>query len=274
MPDMWGVISIIVTWALYLGTLGAAGTVFCTSVFSLLATRKTATAFAGLGLLAAITSFMLKGVALTGNASGMTDPVMLGLLWSTQNGTALMLQVIGLALILTGLTAVRLPGSIIALAAFVSTGHIADQSNFLLSALLFLHLAAAAFWIGILIPLKRALLSPIKAADLGHRFGKMASLAVPALIVAGVILSYVLTGSIAGLVTTWYGLWLIVKVSLVAMLLTLAAANKLRFVPKLVAGDATAAFKLSRSISAEWIAISLILAVTAIITTTQSPPHL
>ena len=76
------------------GVLGSTGLVLVRFVFR----RETAgmhgllgrqaVAFALLALLASGIGFTLKGTAMTGEASGMTDPEMLGLAWQTQAGTS------------------------------------------------------------------------------------------------------------------------------------------------------------------------------------------
>jgi len=138
-----------------------------------------------------------------------------------------------------------------------------------------LHLLVAAFWIGILTPLRR--LSSQKdtldaAAKLGERFGSFATIAVPVLIIAGVIMTWQLIGSVSAMISTSYGLALLLKIAGVAVLLGLAAVNKLRFVPVMLSGDFTAGQRLSRSIQLEWIAVLLILFVTAILTSTLTLP--
>ena len=65
---------------------------------------------------------------------------------------------------------------------------------------------------------------------------------------------------------------LIIKVLLVAILLSLATANKLRFMPRLRAGDPTAANHLAKSISIEWLVVVLVLAITAVMTSNLMLP--
>ncbi|MEX0308805.1 MAG: copper resistance D family protein, partial [Tateyamaria sp.] len=153
-------------------------------------------------------------------------------------------------------------------------GHVPAKDTPWLSALLLIHLIVAAFWIGILGPLQRlALQGTAEAtADLGHRFGQIAALAVPLLILAGLVIAYVLVGSIGALIGTGYGQALILKVAIVGLLLGAAAVNKLRFVPKLAEGDRSAAGNLSRSITYEWIAFIAILFVTATLTSALTLP--
>lgn len=280
MPDIWGFAAIAVKFGLYLGVLTSAGLVLAALIFQVTGIRLLATAFGALGLIAAVGSFALNGAALTGDSSGLTDPEMLGLLWSTQVGTALALRLAGVALLLMGLFLgqmglwISAVGGILALLSFAVIGHVPDREMLWLNALLVFHLAAVSLWIGILTPLKR-LATTRKAADaaeLGHRFGRLAAIFVPLLILAGVVMSYVLTGSLSALLTTAYGQALLIKVLLVAGLLSLAAVNKLRFVPRLVDGDANAARGLSKSISLEWVAVLAILLVTAVLTSVLTLP--
>ena len=134
---------------------------------------------------------------------------------------------------------------------------------------------AVALWIGVLTPLKR-LASQAEtygmAADVGHRFGVVASVTVPVLILVGGYMGYQLVGSFSALIGTGYGQAMILKVLLVAGLLGLAAANKLRFIPALRSGDPAAARHLSKSISIEWLVILAVLGVTALLTTHLTLP--
>jgi putative copper resistance protein D len=85
-------------------------------------------------------------------------------------------------------------------------------------------------------------------------------------------MSYMLVGSMAALIQTGYGQALIIKVLLVAILLGLAAANKMRFIPRLRAGDPIAANHLAKSISIEWLVVLFVLAVTAVLTSNLTLP--
>ena len=287
MPDTWELASALARFLLYFGVLGSTGLVLVRIVFR----RETgglhgpmvrqATTLAVLTLLASGIGFALKGAAMTGEVSGMTDPEMLGLVWQTPVGTALVLRVAGLALVLVGLWVsgigiwIAAAGGILALWSFSGVGHVADAAQFWLEFLLLLHLAGAAFWIGILSPLRmiasdRASLS--LAAGLGHRFGRIAAFTVPVLIAAGIVMAWRLLGSVAALVATGYGLTLLAKIGAVACLLAAAAANKLRFVPAMRNGDRMAAVGLRRSIAVEWAVVCLVLMATAALTTVPDLP--
>jgi putative copper resistance protein D len=281
MPDVWAITAIVTKFALYLGVLTSVGTVMTTALFQLKHTRGLSIVFALIGLIAALFAFSLRGANLTGDASGMIDPEMLGLLWSTPVGTALALRLLGLVILLVGLFIgsfgkyVSIAGGVMAIWSFNHIGHVSSRDTMLLDFALTVHLIAIALWIGVLTPLRRLALAThthAKAADLGHRFGLMASAFVPLLIFAGLYMGYVLVGSFEALFSTGYGQALILKIVLVGFLLGLAAANKLRFVPGLRAGDTTVASHLAASILAEWIIILAVLATTVLLTSNLTLP--
>lgn len=287
MPDTWELASIFVQSLLYLGALASIGQILVRIVFH----RETSglrdafvwqvTTLAMLALLSAVVGFALKGAAMIGELSGMTDPTMLGLLWQTPVGTALVLRVAGL---ITILVAIRIPavglniasaGGVVVLWSFTVVGHVAEAEPFWLNLLLLLHLICAAFWIGVLSPL-RILAGNSEdfdlAADLGHRFGRVAAFTVPVLIIAGGVIAWRLLGDFASLIGTAYGLTLLAKFGAIALLLTAAAANKFRFVPAMKRGDRGAAIALQRSITFEWAAVCLVLLATAALTTLPDLP--
>ena len=281
MLDLFGLAAVITKFALYLGVITATGTVMATLIFRLDRTRGLAAAFAFLGLIATVFAFSLRGANLTGDASGMIDPEMLGLLWTTPVGTASMARVLGLILLMLGLllwrigTWISVLGGVIAVGSFGMVGHISDRGALLLDFALIIHLLTVSLWIGILTPLRRLASSAntyANAANVGHRFGVIASFTVPALIIAGGYMSYQLVGSVAALTETRYGQALIIKVLMLGLLLGLAAANKLRFVPALRLSDPTGASHLSKAISAEWLIILAVLGTTAVLTTNLTLP--
>lgn len=281
MPDLWGLAAALIKFALYLGVLTATGTFAATWIFRLERTRGLIIGFGIVGASATVLGFALRGANLTGDLAGMVDPEMLGLLWTTPVGTALMYRLLGLSLLISGLymgrigTGISILGGLLALWSFDHVGHVSGRDTTLLDGALTFHLFAVALWIGILTPLKRLASAPqtfAMAADLGHRFGRVAALTVPALILAGGYMSYHLVGSFGALVKTGYGQALLVKVCLVAGLLILAAANKLRFIPALRSGDPVAARHLSTSISVEWMLVLAVLAVTAALTSNLTLP--
>ena len=282
MPDIWQLAGIATTFAVYVGLLTSSGIVLCALLLQFTPERRLIGSFATLSLLATVLGFLLGGAQLTDDLSGMTDQDMLGLLWSTPVGTAAAMRVIGLGLLICGLFAGRNGlilsgvGSAVALSSFTQIGHIADRENLVLNICLLIHLTAVSFWIGILTPLHQLAGSAdtqAEAAQLGHRFGKVASVFVPLLIFAGGYMSYQLVGSFAALTDSGYGQVLLFKSTGVAVLLGLAAANKLAYVPQLRSGDLRAAKGLRRTIRYEWCAFMAILLATAVLTSGATPPN-
>jgi putative copper resistance protein D len=95
---------------------------------------------------------------------------------------------------------------------------------------------------------------------------------VSGLLAAGLIYAALLLGSVTALLTTGYGLALLLKILLVGALLWLASRNRLRIVPALVDGDASAAAALRRIIDLEVITVLAILALSAVLTSSLDLP--
>jgi copper resistance protein D len=286
-PDIWGGVATIVKLMLYIGVTGSTGLVIMRLAFSDIVSpltvrlRMHVLILAGLALIAAIAGFMLRGAALTGGVDGMTDPEMLGLLWQTPFGDALVFRVTGTALIIAGVFiprigfSISLAGGVLALWSFAQLGHVPELEQAGVRVLLLAHLLGIAFWVGVLGPLRSLSRRPESlesAAKLGHRFGQAAAVVVPGLILAGLIMAWLLLGELWSLVSTGYGLMLLVKLGSVGVLLALAAANKLRFVPAMQAGDIQAAQRLARSVEVEAVVILVVLAATAALTSFMTVP--
>lgn len=111
-----------------------------------------------------------------------------------------------------------------------------------------LHLGAAGLWIGALPPLA-LLLRATSGADgadarpyavrAARRFSRLALVAVVALAATGIVNAATQVGSVAGLVGTPYGRWLLLKLGLVAATLMVAVVNRRRLLPA-IGGDAEA----------------------------------
>ncbi|MBE1284470.1 MAG: copper-binding protein [Rhodobacteraceae bacterium] len=288
MPDIWEIGTIVSKLMLYVGIGGSTGLVIIRATFSDLVSplgdgmRVHAALLAGLALVASVLGFMLQGAALTGEAAGMTDPEMLGLLWQTSVGDVFVFRFIATMLIIIGAFMpqlgqwIALVGGILGLWSFTQIGHVPGLEATGARLLLLLHLLCFAFWVGVLGPL-RALSRQTEhlgnAAELGHRFGQAASVIVPLLILAGLLMAWMLLGDMWALTTTGYGQTLLFKLALVGAVLALATANKLRFVPAMQAGDSKAARRLVRSIEIETVVILMVLATTAALTSVLTPPN-
>ncbi len=273
---------------LYIGALFASGTVIYLILFDTIKARSSFNGrrmtglFALIGLISALTSYALAGAKLTGDIAGAFDPEMLGILWQTPVGTALLLRVLGFSFIIIGLFSGKMSknlmaiGCLVVLGSFVQTGHVADIPNFLLQILLLIHLIGIASWVGVLFPLYRLSADSAQiatTAEIAHRFGRLAVLFVPILLFAGGWLAYRLVNSLTNLFTTGYGQTLLIKVVIVTGLLGLAAANKLRFTPALRAGDSASLKNLKYSVLAEIMLVIFILSITAVLTSVLTLPE-
>lgn len=166
---------------------------------------------------------------------------------------------------------VSLAAAVVMIASFGLEGHtVSNGYRLLLAPLLLVHFAAICWWVGALYPLlaliRRA--PPEVVVQTVRGFGRRAVGVVAALLVAGVVLLIVLCGGelrpdIA------YQQRFVVKLTLVAGLLSLAAWNKLRLTPLLDASYALGVAKLRRSIRCEIALALVILAATAWIVSTS-----
>jgi len=117
------------------------------------------------------------------------------------------------------------------------------------------HLLAAGAWVGALPGLasllKRAgdVARPERfalAVSATRRFSSLGMVCVSALVLTGLVNSWYLVGSLRALYATDYGRLLLWKLLLVAMMITLAAINRLRLTPELTMATATTLGKTSR----------------------------
>ena len=113
-----------------------------------------------------------------------------------------------------------------------------------------LHAAALIFWMGSLVPLLLALRDSQPDLVL-RRFSSIAVPMVAVLILSGITLTWLQSGSPVALLGSSYGIVLGLKLALVAVLLALAARNRLLLTPALAAGETTATPRLKRAIRAE-----------------------
>lgn len=239
--------------------------------------RRVAAGAALVGLAVLAARFGIRAMRISGmGLQAAVDPVMLGLVWQSPLGTAAIWRGLGWLAILAGLASgrirpVALAGAGAVAVSYAQVGHTLGGPRWALGALLVLHVLTAAFWAGALPPLRRAAAGP-DGVPLLHWFGIAAGGAVALLVAAGLGLAWMLSGSLAALTGTAYGLALLLKVAVVAGLLGLAALNRWRLVPGLGRGDARAGAALRRSIALEGAAVAAILLVTAALTTLTTPP--
>lgn len=230
----------------------------------------------GVAVLAA--RFGIRAARISGmGLPGAVDPMMLSFVWDSPLGTAAIWRGLGellvVAILIEGTLGlvIGLIGALLVALSYTFVGHSLGDPRWLLAALLTFHLLAAAFWVGALAPLARAVRLPDGSALL-HCFGTAASITVGVLITVGLIFAWQMTGSLTGLLTTAYGWTLIAKLAVVTGLMSLAAMNKWRLVPALASGAPGASDRLRRSIQFEAVAVLPILIATATLTSITTPP--
>jgi putative copper export protein len=240
----------------------------------------------------------LEAARRAGDMSGLTDPAMQATTLRSSEGAAFALQVVGLVLVAVGLRggarsrngagaagvsgasrellsgrrawALGNIGAVLAVVAFTLTGHTSvTPYRPVAAALLILHLLVVAFWLGALWPLYLAASKepPPIAARLIDAFSRIAAWVVPVILFAGVGLAVLLVPNLT-VFRQPYGLLLLAKVALFAVLMALATLNKRAFGPACATGR-TRAFK--QAVVVEYILICAVLAVTATMTTFYSP---
>jgi putative copper resistance protein D len=272
----------------YAATFGAAGAVFfltaCGPLLDradLLRIRRLVLCLAPLAVFGGAAQILASAASMSGGSAGMLDGSLIGMVWQTGAGRTNGMRAAGLLLAAVTTWSQRASwwsclGAAAAATSFAWTGHArALNPDVLPILLLSLHLLGIAFWLGALLPLSwvaRGDLPRIAAA--AARFGAAAVVVVGTLVVAGAALLWLLLGHSMALWTSTYGRWLIAKLALVACILCLAAFNKWRLTPRLLAGDGRAAARLRRTIQFELLLGGAILAVTATFTTITGPPAL
>ena len=278
--------TVVVKALAYLASLTAAGSALVLANLTKL-DRDTRRMVGRLGLGCAFTAGLASAALIPAGAiylaggswAGAADPVLTGMVAASPVGESLGVRIAGLAVVAVLFIWGRAPrivavaGAGIVCASFAFRGHVLAEPRVILGALVTAHLLGLAFWIGAFAPLHRLAghADPIRAGTAAAEFGRRALWVVPALAVAGATLLVLLTGNPLDAVETTYGRLLAVKLAVFVLLLGLAAFNRLRLTPALLAGDAGAGVRLRRSIGLEFAAVLIILATTAILTTIASP---
>jgi copper resistance protein D len=213
-----------------------------------------------------------------GGVAAATDPMLSGIVLDNPVGDSLAVRAVGLALVAAlvfGADAsvlAAIGGALIA-ASYAAVGHALEGPRALLAALLTAHLLGVAYWIAALIPLRRLARGAPEAGPIAEAFGRNAAWVVGGLALAGAALFAVMTGDPLAALATGWGAALAVKLGFVAGLLGLAARNKLRLAPALLAGRPGAGATLRRAIDVEIVLVAFVLLATAALTTAVGGPR-
>jgi copper resistance protein D len=286
--SVWDASAIAAKTITYGTTLGAAGAVwflrYCNTLLARAARlriRHIVLGLSALSLCGGGAQLLISAGSLSGAASGMLDGPLLHMAWQAGAGRDNSIRAIGLLLAAAGAWSDRPAwpasfGAAMAATSFAWTGHARVLAPPVAPFILGVHLMGAAFWLGALVSLRIVARDGDmpRLAHVAARFGALALYVVALMLAAALGLLSMMLGGVAQLWMSGYGRVAMLKVGLVAVLLCLAAFNKLRLTPQLLAGDAGAARRLNISVGAELLLGGLILAATAALTTIAGPPAL
>jgi copper transport protein len=252
-------------WALYVGLLGSTGGAFFVTWISIHHTPARVVsgirAAAIVGVVAMALSLGLLGLDMLGDGFGA---MLVSRTWieaaRTSSGLAVLVGAAACVIAFASLapktnsysrvmSAIALAGAGLALSL---TGHASTaEPQWLMRPALFIHAAAAAYWVGSLVPLAAVIrAAPAQSIPTVRRFSGGAIIAVTALVVAGVAVSVVQIGSWSALIETPYGRLWVIKIFGVSLMLGLAAVNRSVLTPALSTG-ADVARRLVPSIAVE-----------------------
>jgi len=164
--------------------------------------------------------------------------------------------------------------------AFVASGHTrSTDPEWLVSVVDAVHVIGGAVWVGGLAVLMWSLLDrrggrhtetptdPVDAAEVVVRFSHLATGAILAVGISGLVLGWFEVGSLSGLVSTGYGQLVLAKVVALALIAALGAYNHFQLVPTVRAKpDRRAGWaRLGRTMRFEAIGMVVILALTGVL---------
>ena len=243
---------------LYLGLFaGVGGSFFVNWIARERVSSALITTALAIGMVSVVASLGFQGLDLLGlSLSHLATSAPWTIALGTSLGPSLLIAIIALGLGMSAMRSARAGRTLSAVAmlgvglSLAASGHAATAPPQILTRpAMFLHGVGIAYWLGALAPLIAILRSREGAAlTVVNRFSTSAIPVVAVLALAGLTLAAVQLEGFGALVTTAYGIILIVKLALVAILLGLAALNRLRFTPVLASGEAK---PLSRSILLE-----------------------
>ncbi len=143
------------------------------------------------------------------------------------------------------------------------TGHASTAPpRYLTVPAIFLHTVTVVLWIGALVPLAAVLVRDGAARPIVlRRFSRAIPAIVAVLALSGLLLAIVQVQSIPALWNTDYGRVLLAKLALVFALFLFAALNRFYLTAPTVAGDVGATRRLARSVGAEIVLATAIIAV-------------
>lgn len=300
-PNGWELISLIGKILMYLGTVSIAGGAFCLWVSHEKSRRlvRGTLVYVLTGSVLALNAVILMFLVQVGGINddgiaGMLDWTMISFIYGTDSGDAAVLRALGFALAITAsIVALRQVGRlnaapgrrffhyfwaacgaslVLVVSGFRVVGHVSVLPATGQVAVV-LHVLAISLWVGSLYPLL-SMCQTNQYAELQitlKKFGDFAVYIVAALVLSGVLMVWQLLATPSELISTTYGIAIVLKVVMVVALLLVAALNKLKLVPRLIEQQNT--LQLRKSIRMEIFLATLILLLTSYLSTLIGPDH-
>jgi len=264
---------------LYAGLLTSAGAAFAAATLRAPDALNAGTTRAiRRGAILTIAAVVTGGLVLIYRLGGAFDDATLSAVFVSSSGASMGLQLAGAALLLaatadpTPTHGTKVTNAALMTLSFAFTGHAGAMSvtDGLIASL---HVSAAAWWVGSLWCLWWACTqtSTAELAQLVRRFGTLATGLVGGLVIAGLVLVLVLVKLEQLPALSAYEILLALKICAALSAVAIAAYNRVRLTPRLLAGDTGTAMMLRRTITAELVVIGVVIAVTAVLTTYTSP---
>lgn len=225
--------------ASYLAVLLLAGVLLVSRRLGVPGPDRGVRAAALVGVVAAVLAVPLQAAVVSGDGlAAALDPAQLSAVLVAGVGVAALVRLAALVGVLLLRDGPRLAAAAVALGSFVLDGHTRTvEPAWLLVSADLLHLAAGAVWFGGLVALlvhlrgRRLADDPVGGARLVADWSALATVAVGAVVLGGVALSWATVRSPDALLGTTYGRLLLVKLALAAIVVGLGAWNRQRLVP-------------------------------------------
>jgi putative copper resistance protein D len=218
---------------------------------------------------------------------GMFDAQMHAFLWPTQVGKTVFWRLIGFGLMLLASytmlsknnntrhfsVAISIISSLLIAVTFTFIGH-STELGLVAQGLILIHVLIIGSWIGAFYPLWKLcnIDDNIVIQNVMDTFGRLGIVIVILVLLSGMGMVWMLFDSPTELLSSDYGIAVTIKLSLVAIILLIAAWHKFILVPNLTIFTAPLAKrKLQKSIGLEALVALIILATTAILSSVLGP---
>lgn len=213
-------------WAIGLSMQAACGVISAREASLRRSILVAATALA----VAVVTRFAMSVVELAGGWDGAL--VLASLVFETQQ-TSIFASALAICLLVAGAVfrsrLLLASGAVLAGLAFGLTGHARSQPMpWLAAGIVGLHVVLAGFWASApltLWPINS--LSSVELAARNRRFGHVAIIAVPVLLIGGAVLAWMFGGGVEGLTSSTYGAMIAIKAICAMVALSIGAWNRL-----------------------------------------------